>query len=91
MYLENALDESTRQVRPPTNVLCPSPRPAPTNVLCPFASLCVPPVRPTLLLLVALADYIVVDLDRLGFPYGGRQNHVIVCIRFLRNRDTGGH
>jgi hypothetical protein len=23
MYLENALDEGTRKVRPPTNVLCP--------------------------------------------------------------------
>ena len=36
-----------------------------------------------------VADAIVVDRDKLGIPCGRRQKNVIVCMRFLRNRDTG--
>ncbi len=38
----------------------------------------------------AVADYIVVDRDKLGNQCGRRQNHVIVCMRFLGNRDSSG-
>ena len=38
----------------------------------------------------AVADYIVIDRDTLGFEYGRRQNHVIVCIRLLANRAAEG-
>ena len=38
----------------------------------------------------AVADYIVVYRDKLVFQCGRRENHVIVRMRFLENRDTGG-
>ena len=38
----------------------------------------------------AVADFIVVDRDKLGNQCGRRQNHVIVCMGFLGNRDSGG-
>ncbi len=38
----------------------------------------------------AVADYLVVDRDKIGIQCGRRQNHIIVCLRFLGNRDTGG-
>jgi hypothetical protein len=38
----------------------------------------------------AIHDFIVVDRDKLGIHCGRRQNHIIVCMRFLGNRDTGG-
>jgi len=38
----------------------------------------------------AVADYLVVDRDKLGIQFGRRQNHIIVCMRFLGKRVSGG-
>jgi len=38
----------------------------------------------------AIHDYIVVDRDKLGIQCGRRQNHIIVCMRFLGKRVSGG-
>jgi len=38
----------------------------------------------------AIANDIVVDRDKLGNQFGRRPNHILVCMRFLGNRDSGG-
>jgi hypothetical protein len=38
----------------------------------------------------AVADYLVVDRDKLGNQCGRRQNHVVVYMRFLGKRVSGG-